>query len=232
MNVLIIDNNIDREWWGAPDLRKFAEQAAGAVVHVRRAPQGDLPASPSGFDRIIVSGSKTRIDDSSPWVLDLMEFIRKAISENKPYLGVCYGHQMLARALSGETSVGAAALGEIGWTRIEVTAQSKLFEGLPGEFHSFSSHFDEVKQVPSGFRAIARSEACGVQAMQLGEKPVYGIQFHPERDLPQGEARYQSAKKQNTDPRFILNAGKGAKLFDPKVGERIFANFLAGNSLT
>jgi GMP synthase-like glutamine amidotransferase len=132
---------------------------------------------------------------------------------------------MLARALGG--GVAASELGEIGWTRIEVTGESKLFEGLPREFYSFSSHFDEVNKLPGGFRKIASSDACGVQAMQLGEKPVFGIQFHPERDLAQGDARYKSAAKEKADPRFILNAGKGPKLYDPKVGEKIFSNFLA-----
>jgi GMP synthase-like glutamine amidotransferase len=228
MNVLIIDNNIERTCWGAPDLKVFALAAPGAVVHVRRAPEGDLPASPKGYDRIIVSGSKTRVDDHSPWVMKLLDFIRQVVNDGKPFLGVCYGHQMLARALTEQESVGAADVGEVGWTKISVTAPSKLFGGLPEEFHSFSSHFDEVKKLPDGFRKIAESEACGIQAMQLGEKPVFGIQFHPERNVEQGEARFQSAKKEKTDPRFILNAGKGAKLFDPKVGERIFGNFLAG----
>lgn len=227
MNVLIIDNNIERDSWGAQDLRMQAAQAAGAIVHVRRAPEGDLPSDPRAFDRIIVSGSKTRVDDHSPWVLKLLEFIRQAINEEKSFLGVCYGHQMLARALSDESSVGAAAMGEIGWTRIELSGESKLFQGLPREFYSFSSHFDEVKKLPAGFRKIAHSQACGVQGMQLGEKSVYGIQFHPERDIEQGEVRYRSAKKERADPRFILNAGKGPKLFDPKVGERIFGNFLS-----
>jgi GMP synthase (glutamine-hydrolysing) len=226
MNVLIIDNNIDPDAWGTPDLRKFAELAPGAVVHVRRAPQGDLPPSPMAFDRIIVSGSKTRVDDNSPWVQSLLEFIRQAVKAEKPYLGVCYGHQMLARALAGESTVGAAVKGEIGWTRIEVTADSRLFEGLPREFYSFSSHFDEVRRMPEAFHPIARSEACGVQAMQWADRPIYGIQFHPERDLEGGEKRCESARKEKTNPSFILNAGKGSKLFDPRVGEKIFANFL------
>src|SRR4051812_32059691 len=111
MRVLIIDNMIDPDCWGSSDLRGFAQAAPGAIVHVRRAPHGDLPRSPKDFDRVIVSGSKTRVDDDSPWVLKLLDFIRATLNENKPYLGVCYGHQMLARALVGEEAVGAAARG-------------------------------------------------------------------------------------------------------------------------
>lgn len=227
MKVLIIDNYIDPQNWGAADLSAFAQSAPGAEVHVRRAPQSDLPASPREYDKIIVSGSATRVHDQAPWVDSLVAFIKQALNENKPFLGICYGHQMLARAVSGQESVGAAAVGEIGWTKIQVTSESKLFDGLPRDFYSFSSHFDEVKKAPPGFVNLARSEACGVQAMQLGDSPIYGIQFHPERLLAEGEARYASAKKEKVNPRFFLNAGKGAKLFDPKVGEKIFGNFLS-----
>ena len=131
-----------------------------------------------------------------------------------------------------DEAVGLAKLGEIGWTKIEVTSDTKLFEGLPREFYSFSSHYDEVKRVPEGFRSLARSSACGIQAMQLEGKPVFGIQFHPERDAASAERRYEKAKRDKTKPELVLNVGRRKTLFDPKVGERIFGNFLSGNLLS
>jgi GMP synthase (glutamine-hydrolysing) len=213
MRILIIDNNIDPDCWGAEELRAFARQVPGATVETRRGPQGDLPETLEAYDRIVVSGSKTRISEKAPWVEKELDFIRRALDLNKPYLGVCYGHQMLARAVTGEQAVGIARLGEVGWTKIEVTADSKLFEGLPREFYSYSSHYDEVKEVPRGFRNLAHSQACGVQAMQLGDRPVYGIQFHPEKIRP--------------EPQKTLNASRQKTLYDPKVGERIFGNFFS-----
>src|SRR5688500_2745913 len=115
MKVLIIDNNIDQDCWGSQDIRRLATLASGATVYVRRAPQGDLPPSPKGFDRIIVSGSKTSILDDSAWVGDLIEFVKKAVNYHKPYLGICYGHQILARALGGKELVRQASEAEFGW---------------------------------------------------------------------------------------------------------------------
>ncbi|HUP58523.1 MAG TPA: type 1 glutamine amidotransferase [Bdellovibrionota bacterium] len=227
MNLLIVDNNINPDSWGAPDLVKYARLATGATIHVRRAPAEDLPENPRAFDRIILSGSKTSALADAPWITRLLEFVRRSLDEGKPLLGVCYGHQMLARLLAGEDSVGKSQMAEIGWTKIEVTHPSPLFTGLPTQFYSFSSHYEEVKKLPPGCRALARSEACGIQAMQVGDKPVFGIQFHPERDAAQADERFRKAKSERTRPEFVLGEGKSGKLFDPKVGETIFRNFLS-----
>jgi GMP synthase (glutamine-hydrolysing) len=104
---------------------------------------------------------------------------------------------------------------------------SELFQGLSGRFYSFSWHFEEVRRLPRGCRGFARSSACGIQAMQVGNKPVYGLQFHPERDAVEADARFTLAKAEKTDPRMILNPTKSKQLFDPKVGETIFKNFFA-----
>src|SRR4051812_10159040 len=109
------------ESWGATELVRYARSVDGATVHVRRAPHGDLPADPAGFDAIVVSGSKTSANKSEPWVQELLAFIRRSVELQKPFLGVCYGHQMLNRALSGDRCVRRAERGEFGWTKIRLT---------------------------------------------------------------------------------------------------------------
>src|SRR4051794_3821352 len=121
MKILIIDNNIDRDCWGSSDLRRMVRAAwvsTSYVSYVRRAPQDDLPKDLSSFDRIIVSGSKTSVLEEAPWIERLIEFIKKAIELRKPYLGICYGHQLLVRAVSDKTTLAKAKNPEIGWTKI------------------------------------------------------------------------------------------------------------------
>ncbi len=58
--------------------------------------------------------------------------------------------------------------------------QSAILEGLPERSQVWESHNDEVTVMPEGFVNLARSETCKVQAMHHEQRPLYGLQFHPE----------------------------------------------------
>jgi GMP synthase (glutamine-hydrolysing) len=225
MNILIIDNNIDPDCWGSQDLCRLARMTPGATIFVRRAPQGDLPKSPQEFDKIIVSGSKSSALDDSPWVGQLVEFIRKSLELRKPFLGICYGHQILARSIGGKELVGQASKAEFGWTQIEVIGSSPILQGIASSFYSFSSHFEEVQQVPKGMKTLARSQDCSIQACQLENLPVYGLQFHPEKSIQEAK-KILSDRKKDQNPIALLNPTKSEELYDPKLGETLFKNFL------
>ena len=132
---------------------------------------------------------------------------------------------MLVRAIGGKEMVRRSAEAEFGWTEIETLKTSELTQGLPGRFFSFSSHFDEVCQLPSGFRHLARSKDCEIQACQLEQRPVFGIQFHPEKNLAEAETVFRERKVLGT-PKRLLQEKNGPKLFDSNLGETIFRNFI------
>lgn len=224
MRVLIIDNTIDPDSWGSKELARYAKLAPGATFYVRRAPHDDLPASPEGFDRIIVSGSKTSALEDAPWIERLLEFIRRSVELRKPYLGVCYGHQSLVRALGGKDLVRLSVEAEFGWTRIEQVADSPLTRGVKKEFYSFSSHFDEVSSLPKGFRHLARSKDCEIQACQVDHLPVFGIQFHPEKNLIEAKNTLKKRREIGT-PKRLLHPNESEKLYQPELGETLFRNF-------
>jgi GMP synthase (glutamine-hydrolysing) len=230
MRILIIDNTIEPESWGSKDLRLMARVAEGATSQTRRAPHEDMPRHPRAIDRIVISGSKTDATANEPWINQLDDFLRRAVNENVPLLGVCYGHQSLARALGGYPHVRKAVRGEHGWAKIELleaAQRSPLFKGMPRSFHSFQWHNDEVCELPPRAKLLARSENCPIQSFQLEDRPVFGIQFHPERGLPAAEKSI--AKRRKDDPKApILNPDSGQKLYDMKIGETIFKNFLLG----
>lgn len=225
MKILIIDNNVEPECWGTEDLRRYARLIPGAVIQVRRGPHDDLPESFRGQDKVILSGSLTSAMDRSPWVLRLHDLIRDGVEHSIPMLGVCYGHQSIAHALGGADHVGKAKVPEFGWSEIKKVAPSRIFDGLKDRFHSYSYHYDEVQKLPPGFKVTARSDLCDIQAFELEGKPVYGVQFHPETDLDEAQIIYRQ-KKKSGEARYYLNGENQAKVYDPKVSERIFRNFL------
>ena len=60
------------------------------------------------------------------------------------------------------------------------TEEDGIFRGLPRSISVWHSHFDEVKELPPGFRRTASNETGPLQAMQHTERPLFSVQFHPE----------------------------------------------------
>lgn len=227
MKILVIDNNIDLDCWGSRDLCREVTQLSNTnTVYVRRGPQQDLPSSVRSFDRIIVSGSKSSAFENKPWVEDLMAYMKKAIDAQIPLLGICFGHQILARALSGTLNcLGKAKTPEFGWTEIQIQQDSNLTAGLPKNFYSFSAHFEEVTQLPQGTRTLAQSKNCQIQAFEVEGARAFGLQFHPEKPREEGLRILQQRKKLGS-PRHLFLDRRGESLYDPTVGKIIFENFL------
>lgn len=126
----------------------------------------------------IISGGPSSVTKDDLGVA--REIVRKVKEGelNKPILGICLGHQLIAHEFDGVVEKGANA--EYGVAKIFVDKEKGLLEHLPKEFTAWVSHFDEVKKIPYGFQATAHSEACKVEGMESLSKPIYGVQFHPE----------------------------------------------------
>lgn len=226
MKVLIISDTIDADCWDVWELVRYAVITSDISIYVRRGPHDDLPKNPADFDRVIISGSYTSAMEQAPWIDHHDDFLRSFIDLGRPVMGICYGHQSIARALGGRSILRKSETYEVGWTKIDVLTQSKLLKGLPNSFYSFSSHLDEVFQLPHEAIHIARSERCNIQGFELKDKPVFGIQFHPERTLEEGKKSFASHRKADKN-RLLLNEKEGKKLYNPAVAETIFKNFLS-----
>lgn len=94
-----------------------------------------------------------------------------------PILGICYGLQLIARALGGRVEPGDQR--EFGRASAKVVAPCPLFDGLPGDFQVWMSHGDRVVELPRGFQSLARSGAV-IAAAADAQRGIWGLQFHPE----------------------------------------------------
>ncbi len=126
-----------------------------------------------GYKGIIVSGGPSSVYDGrspriDPGVLDL----------STPILGICYGHQLLARMLGGTVARGKVA--EYGLSRLSVVTEDSIFKNSPRTSSVWMSHRDLVTAVPKGFELLAKTGSCPVAAMGDHERKIYGLQFHPE----------------------------------------------------
>lgn len=114
------------------------------------------------------------------------------VQEDKPTLGMCLGHQIIADALGGKVVVDKEQA-ETGIGTIELTEEGKK-DRLLGEFgpsfHAILGHKASVAQLPEGAVHLATTEKHGLQAFRLGNN-VYGTQFHPELNLQELEERVE-----------------------------------------
>ena len=96
-----------------------------------------------------------------------------------PVFGICYGFQVMARALGGV--VERTGLAEFGSTELTVTAPvCTLFDGLPAAQRVWMSHGDAVAKAPEGFTTTATTAGAPVAAFEDPARRLYGVQFHPE----------------------------------------------------
>lgn len=95
-----------------------------------------------------------------------------------PVLGICYGSQLMAKALGGE--VERAPAGEYGRTETEISDVSRLFSGISKNTITWMSHADYIKKAPPGTSVTARTASSPVAAFEDAAAGLYAVQFHPE----------------------------------------------------
>jgi len=95
-----------------------------------------------------------------------------------PVLGICYGHQLMARALGGE--VAATGQREYGGTTLLLDEPGVLLQDLAPEEQVWMSHGDAVVAAPQGFHVTAHTESIPIAAMEDRERGLFAVQFHPE----------------------------------------------------
>jgi len=95
-----------------------------------------------------------------------------------PVLGICYGMQVTCRLLGAK--VDGTPAREYGRTKLEVLSPDALLTRIPPHTNVWMSHGDRVQTLPAAFVPLARTDNCPIAAIRHRDRPVFGVQFHPE----------------------------------------------------
>jgi len=188
MNTLIVNCYLGKE------MPKSLVEALGKfsncqVIHYSEISEDYVVAN--NVDTIVLSGSAARI--VSPVQREMYRgTINLVKSTNLPIFGICFGHQLLCWAFGAEVgSISLPVLNRFEKMRIIVT--DGLFSGFSSSqpVYVAESHYDYVLEESlssAGFELLADSASCPVEAVKHKLKPVYGVQFHPERTKIKNES--------------------------------------------
>jgi GMP synthase (glutamine-hydrolysing) len=139
-----------------------------------------LAKNPTG----LILGGGPSIEESG----NSQEYIEEI---NLPILGICLGHQLIGKVFGGTiASADSEAYAQI---KINILEEDNIFKGLGNKMNVWASHKDELIAISDKFKILASSQICKFEAIKHKNKPLYGIQFHPEvHHTPNGEKIFEN----------------------------------------
>ncbi len=173
---------ISHEPEAAPALigKVLSSRGHETVLHVVLAdptmPNTDFP-DPTDFDAVVAFGSFANAYDETArrWVEPEVALIRQMTQEDVPYLGVCFGGQLLAESVGGHVERAPVEHQEIGLVQFDVDVAVPV-PGGPW----FTWHEDRMV-LPDDVEVLAHNDSA-IQLFRYGRS--VGTQFHPEAEVP------------------------------------------------
>ena len=202
--------------------RNFRRELDAEVVEFH-CPSGELPDG-FGFDGAVVTGSRASVYWDEPWIGRLKEWVGGAVAAGVPFLGVCFGHQLLADVLGGR--VDGMGEYEIGYRTVHQDGTNELLAGVDRDFTVFTTHSDHVVEAPPGAEVFARNE-YGIHGFRKDR--VFAVQFHPEYDTTTAREVTQGKDDQLDATRIqsVLDGITAENYEAACEAKQLFDNFLA-----
>jgi GMP synthase-like glutamine amidotransferase len=151
---------------------------AGIDLRIYEVTRGEFPRSTDECEAWVTSGSRRSCYEDEAWIHQLHDFARDLARQRRPHVGICFGHQLIARALGGVVEPAGSGWG-IGAKTFTVTDPTPWMRPPPESFTILMSHRDQVTRLPEGATVVAGADYCPVGAYRI-EDHVFCVQGHPE----------------------------------------------------
>jgi GMP synthase-like glutamine amidotransferase len=161
-----------------PELFGALLEPVGLDVVPYAVDEGQLPASLAECDGWVCSPSRLSVYSGAPWIADMEDIIRASVADDHAFVGICFGHQLLAQALGGRVERAPQGWG-VGVHDYEIVERLACMRPELDSVALIASHEDQVVEVPRTARVIATAPHCPVAGLAAGER-VWTLQGHPE----------------------------------------------------
>ncbi|HCH33022.1 MAG TPA: GMP synthase [Oceanospirillaceae bacterium] len=139
---------------------------------------GELPSSTSQCDVWLISGSPNSVYNDLAWIKNLIDFVKQLTNANKPLVGICFGHQVIAAALGGKVEKSDRGWG-LGMAQYAVSKPAQWMQPSLDRYNIWVFHEDQITQLPVGAQILSGNDFCPAFLVQYNPVTM-SIQGHPE----------------------------------------------------
>lgn len=178
---------------------------------------GVFPESPKEVDGWLLTGSKFGVYEDHEWIRKLEDFIRRVHAEGVPMVGICFGHQVMAKALGGhvEKFKGGWSAGPVTYRRSDTGEEQVLL----------AWHQDQVIKVPEGAEVIGKTDQCENAVIRYGD---WGLSYQPHPEFSPAFFEGLASARRSAIPESLYEEVKSveASISTDRVADEI-GSFLA-----
>jgi GMP synthase-like glutamine amidotransferase len=139
--------------------------------------EGQYPLDLDECDAYIATGSKASVYDDAPWIHPFVRFTQRLHAAGKPFIGICFGHQMMGHALGGRVAKSPNGWG-VGVHAFEIRQSQPWMQPPARTVNLILSCQDQILDLPPDTQVLAGNSHCPAAIIRIGN--MLGIQGHPE----------------------------------------------------
>lgn len=186
IKIAILDSVPKSHWsddGGITDGQKFIDllepENINAKFDIFYVSEFEFPSKVESYDGYLLTGSPVSVHDNFDWIKMLSEFIGKANKKNKRIVGVCFGHQLIAKHFGGIVDSN-----EKGWMigsfPLDIKGKFPWMKKKVGVTDLYHFNKERVIKLPEGAISFANSKDYPYYAYTIGSNIVC-LQGHPEQ---------------------------------------------------
>lgn len=184
-----VNTNLQPEFGDYPGMHSRLLMSAGGGDNLQfrtyDLTAGQFPESVEACDAWLFTGSKWSVYDADDWIIRAHDFVRELHAEQCPTLGICFGHQLICRALGGQVEKSGAGWG-VGVHVARILEQRPWMSPPRDTLSLLVSHQDQVVVAPEGAMLLATHPFCPNDMFEI-DGHMLTLQGHPE--FPKGYSR-------------------------------------------
>ncbi len=185
---------------------------------------GEYPATLDECDAYLITGSRESVYDDQPWIHRLGEFVRELDAVQYKLVGICFGHQLIAQVLGGESRAA-----DVGWAvgvqDTQVLTPAEWMRPYRQRFGLLSSHKDQVLRTPPRAEVFAATSLCPNSGFTIGEH-ILTFQGHPEFSKGYSHALLDLRRELLGEPVYSEGVSSLAEPVDQSLIARWILNFI------